>query len=380
MKAIVYRKHGSPDVLKLEEIEKPAPGDDEVLIRVRAASVNPLDFHLMRGGPFLVRLLLTRIGKIARPGVDVAGLVEAVGKNVTGFQPGDPVFGGCSGAFAEYACTSQSAVVSKPQNITFEQAASVAVAAYTALQGFRDQGHLQPGQNVLINGAGGGVGTFAVQIAKWFGAHVTGVCSSRNVDMVRSIGADQVIDYTREDFTRSGPRYDIFFDCVGNRSLSDCRRVLNPTGKYLTVAGPQHRRWGGFMARFIGMLALAPFVSQKLTMVLAKRSKEDLTILRDLMASGKVTPVIDRTYRLNEVPQAVEYLEEGHARGKVIITVAPGSPAPGSPAPGSRASHSPASGTPAPGSPAPGPTLLDSLGKIGYAYPKQIRRDSEPGR
>ncbi len=326
MKAIVYRKHGSPDVLKLEEIEKPWPGDDEVLIRVRAASVNPLDFHLMRGGPFLVRLLFTRIGKIARPGVDVAGVVEAVGKNVTGFKPGAEVFGGCRGAFAEYVCTSPSALVTKPENITFEQAASVAVAAYTALQGFRDQGTIQPGQKVMINGAGGGVGTFAVQIAKWFGAHVTGVCSSRNVEMVRSIGADRVIDYTREDLTAGGQRYDIFFDCVGNRSLSDCRRILSPKGKYLTVAGPQHGRWGDFLARLIGMRALSPFVSQKLTMVLAKKSKEDLTILRDLMASGKVTPVIDRTYSLNEVPQAIEYLEEGHARGKVIITVPPLSP------------------------------------------------------
>ena len=331
MKAIVYHNYGSPDVLKCEEIEKPTPGDDEVLIKVRAASVNPLDWHFMRGTPYIVRIMTgLRKPKDKRLGVDVAGQVEAVGRNVTQFKPGDQVFGSCRGAFAEYACTSESALVIKPDNVTFEQAASVPVAAYTALQGLRDKGQIQPGQKVLINGAAGGVGTFAVQIAKSFGADVTGVCSTRNVDMVRSIGADhganhgadRVIDYTLEDFTKSGQRYDLFFDCVGNHSLSACRRVLNPKGTYIPVGGPGGRWMIGALARSITALVLSRFVSQKLVIFfLAKSSKEDLTLMHELMKAGKVTPVIDKRYRLSEVPEAIRYLEEGHARGKVVITL-----------------------------------------------------------
>ena len=329
MKAIVYYNYGSPDVLKCEEIEKPTAGDNEVLIRVRAASVNPFDWHFMRGTPYFVRILAgLRKPKVTRLGVDVAGQVEAVGRNVTQFKPGDEVFGACRGAFAEYACTSESALAMKPDNVTFEQAASVPIAALTAVQGLRlgglgDKGQIQPGQKVLINGAAGGVGTFAVQIAKSFGADVTGVCSTRNVDMVRSIGADRVIDYTQEDFTKSGQRYDLLFDCVGNHSLLACRRVLNPKGIYIPVGGEGGRWMIGPLARSITALVLSRFVSQKLVaFFLARLSKDgDLAILRELMKAGKVTPVIDKRYRLSEVPEAIRYLEEGHARGKVVITL-----------------------------------------------------------
>jgi len=321
MKAAVCSRYGPPDVVQITDVEKPVPKDNEVLIEVRAASVNPFDWHLMRGTPYIVRIMAGLLKpKDKRLGVDVAGQVEAVGRNVTQFKPGDEVFGACRGAFAEYACTSESALVMKPDNVTFEQAASVPVAAFTALQGLRDKGHLQPGQKVLINGAAGGVGTFAVQIAKLFGADVTGVCSTRNVDMVRSIGADRVIDYTQEDFTKSGQRYDLFFDSVGNHSLLACRRVLNPKGIYIVVGGPDGR-WLGPLARMIKTLVLSWFVSQNLVMFLAKRSKEDLTIMHELMEAGKVTPVIDKRYRLSEVPEAIRYLQEGHARGKVVITL-----------------------------------------------------------
>jgi NADPH:quinone reductase-like Zn-dependent oxidoreductase len=322
MKAIVYHDYGSPDVLQCEEIEKPAPADKEVLIKVRAASVNPLDSGLLRH-PFMRRVLsaLSK-SKINRPGRDVAGQVEAVGSNVTQFKPGDAVFGTCQGAFAEYACASESKLVAKPDNVTFEQAASVPVAGLTALQGLRDKGKIQPGQKVLINGAAGGVGTFAVQIAKSFGAEVTGVCSTRNVEMVRSIGADRVIDYTREDFTKSGQHYDLIFDLVANHSFSARRRVLNPKGIYI---GAGIVGLGGSMigllAHLITELVLSRFVSQKFVTFMAKLSKEDLTIMRELMAAGKVTPVIDRCYTLSEVPEAIRYLEEGHARGKVVITL-----------------------------------------------------------
>jgi NADPH:quinone reductase-like Zn-dependent oxidoreductase len=319
MKAIVYRNYGSPDVLKCEEIEKPTAGDNEVLIKVRAASVNPLDSHLMRGGPYIVRKLLGLLNsKIKRPGVDVAGQVEAVGKNVTQFKPGDEVFGSCRGAFAEYACPSESRLVIKPGNVTFEQAAAAPVAAYTALQGLRDKGKIQPGQKVLINGAAGGVGTFTVQIAKSFGADVTGVCSAGNLEMVRSIGADRAIDYTQEDFTKNDQRYDLIFDLVGNHSLSACRRVLNPNGIYIG-AGGLGVSMIGILPHLIAPLVLSPFVSQKLVMLLARSSKEDLTIMGELMAAGKLKPVIDKRYRLSEVPEAIRYLEKGHARGKVVI-------------------------------------------------------------
>ncbi len=322
MKAIVHPTYGPPDVLKLVEIEKPTPADYEVLIRVRAASVNPLDWHFMRGMPYAVRIQAgLRRPKDKRLGADLAGQVEAVGSSVTQFKSGDLVFGVCKGAFAEYACTSESALVIKPDNVTFEQAASAPVAGFSALQGLRANGRVQPGQKILINGAAGGVGTFAVQIARSFDANVTGVCSTRNVDMVRSIGADQVIDYTEEDFTKSGQRYDVLLDTVGNHSLSECRRVLTSNGAYVPVGGPSGR-WKIGLARAIKRLVLSRFVSQKLVpFFLAKPGKEDLTTIQQLMASGKVTPVIDKRYKLSEVPEAIQYLEQGHARGKVVITL-----------------------------------------------------------
>jgi NADPH:quinone reductase-like Zn-dependent oxidoreductase len=320
MKAIVYSNYGSPDVLKCEELEKPTAGDTEVLIKVRAASVNPLDWHFMRGTPYFVRIMAgLRQPKDKRLGVDVAGQVEAVGRNVTHFKPGDAVFGSCRGSFAEYACTSESTLAIKPDNVTFEQAASIPVAAFTALQGLRDKGQIQPGQKVLINGAAGGVGTFAVQIAKSFGADVTGVCSTRNVDMVRSIGANRVIDYTQEDFTKSGRRYDLILDCVWNHGLLACRRVLTPKGIYIAVGGSSGRWMIGPLARAITAPVLSRFVSQNLVMVLARPNREDLAVMHELMKAGKVTPVIDKRYRLSEVPEAIRYLEEGHARGKVVV-------------------------------------------------------------
>jgi NADPH:quinone reductase-like Zn-dependent oxidoreductase len=312
--------------VQIANVEKPVPKDDDVLIKVRAASVNPLDSHLMKGGPYLVRLLL-RLSKpkIKRPGVDVAGQVEAVGKNLTQFKPGDAVFGLCKGAFAEYLCAPESAFVIKPENITFEQAASVPVAALTALQGLRDKGHIQAGQKVLINGAAGGVGTFAVQIAKSFGAHVTAVCSTRNVDMVRSIGADHVIDYTQQDFTKANPTngkgYDIIFDNVSNHSLSACRRLLNPKGINLMVGVLSGRGIISLLTRLLTALIWSRFISQKFVFFVAKLNKQDLTLLSELMATGKVTSVIDRCYSLNQVPEAIRYLSEQHARGKVVITL-----------------------------------------------------------
>jgi NADPH:quinone reductase-like Zn-dependent oxidoreductase len=322
MKAIVYCDFGSPDVLKLEDIEKPVPNDDQVLIKVRAASVNPYDWHFMRGIPYIMRMEAgLRKPKDRRLGGDVAGQVEAVGKNVTQFKPGDEVFGLCHGAFAEY-CLGRSKLALKPANITFEQTAGVPIAAVTALQGLRDKGKIQPGQKVLINGASGGVGTFAVQIAKSFGAEVTGVCSGRNVDMVRSLGADHVIDYTKEDFTKGAERYDVILDLVGTQPLLGFKRVLKPNGICVLIGGggPDEGKWIGPMARPVKALMLSPFVSQKIGMLIADVNKKDLTLLADLMESGKVAPVIDRTYKLSDVPEAIRYLEKGHARGKVIIT------------------------------------------------------------
>ena len=321
MKAIVYDNYGSPDVLRCEDIEKPTAGANEVLVNVRAASVNPLDWHFMRGSPYGLRMMAgLRKPKVRRLGADVAGHVEAIGRNVTQFNPGDEVFGTCRGAFAEYACASEQAVAAKPGNLTFEQAASVPVAAITALQALRDKGRIQPGQKVLINGAAGGVGTFAVQIARSFGADVTGVCSTKNVDMVRSIGADHVCDYIKEDFTKSGKQYDLIVDCVGNHSLPAYRRVLTPRGTYVVVGGPPGR-WIGPLALVIKTQLLSPFVSQKLATIMANLRQADLASMRQLIEAGKVTPVIDRRYGLTEVPEAIRYLEEGHARGKVVITV-----------------------------------------------------------
>ncbi len=319
MKAIVYRRYGSPDVLECDEIEKPAPGDDEVLIKVRAASINPLDRHIMRGRPKFLRIAFGLHKPKIRPGRDVAGQVEAVGRNVTRFKPGDEVFGACSGALAEYACARESALVTKPNNVTFEQAGSVAVAALTALQGLRDKGKIRPGQKVLINGAGGGVGTFAVQIAKSFGANVTGVCSTTKVDMVRSIGADRVIDYTQQDFTEGTQRYDLIFDLVATHSLPEYRRVLSPNGTCVFGGGPTKVR--AILTLAFEVLVLSRFVSQNFVMFVAKLSNEDLTTLGELMAAGKITPVVERHYTLSEVSQAMQYLDEGHARGKVVITL-----------------------------------------------------------
>ena len=322
MKAIVNRCYGSPDVLTFEDVEKPTPVDNEVLVKVHAASVNPLDWHYMRGSPYLMRLG-TGIGapKDSRIGVDFAGTVEAVGDKVTEFKPGDEVFGGRSGAFAEYVIIPDDrALVMKPANVTFEQAASVPIAAITALQALRDKGQLKSGQKVLINGASGGVGTFAVQIAKSFGAEVTGVCSTRNVEMVRSIGADHVFDYTKEDYTESDQVYDLIIDNVGNHSLSANRRVMAPDG-ILVILGGSKGNWLGPLMRPINAFMLSPFVSQEFILILAKMDREDLAILGDLMSDGKVTPVIDRSYELSEVPDAVRYSEEGHARGKILINV-----------------------------------------------------------
>ena len=325
MKAIVYCDYGVPS-LKFQEIEKPAPADDQLLVKVRAASVNPLDWHFIEGTPYIMRAMGVgmRKPKETRLGVDFAGTVEAVGKNVTQFKPGDEVFGGRTGAFAEYVCVRESrAVAMKPASVTFEQAASVPIAGVTALQGVRDKGKVQPGQKVLINGASGGVGTFAVQIAKSMGADVTGVCSTRNLDMVRSLGADHVIDYTKDDFTKADQRYDVILDNVANHSLSECRRVLNPNGKYVLIGGGgvQESRWlGPGLTHAFKAMFLSKFVSQQMGMMLAELNQKDLAFLADLMQSGKVTPVIDKRYKLSELPQAIEYLEQGHARGKVVIT------------------------------------------------------------
>jgi NADPH:quinone reductase-like Zn-dependent oxidoreductase len=325
MKAIVYCDYGLAN-LKLADIAKPTPTDDQILVKVHAASVNPLDWHFIEGTPKIMRALGVGLRKPKDPrlGVDFAGTVETVGKNVTQFKAGDEVFGGRDGAFAEYVCPrADRAVTLKPANITFEQAASVNIAGITALQAVRDKGKVQAGQKVLINGASGGVGTFAVQIAKSFGADVTGVCSTRNLDMVRSLGADHVIDYTKEDFAKGDQRYDVILDNVPNHSLSECRRVLNPQGKYVMIGGggPNDNRWIGPFGRLIQTMLLSPFVSQKMGMMMAQLTKGDLTILGDMMQSGKVKPVIDRTYKLSELPAAIAYLEEGHARGKVVITV-----------------------------------------------------------
>jgi NADPH:quinone reductase-like Zn-dependent oxidoreductase len=324
MKAIVYHEYGSADVLRFEEIEKLLPNDNQVLIKVRAAAVNPLDWHYMRGTPYLMRMDAgLRKPKDIRLGVDLAGEVIAVGSSVTHFKPGDEVFGVGDSAFAEYSRASENRVALKPADVTFDQAAAVPVAALTALQALRDKGHIQPGQKVLINGASGGVGTFAVQIAKSFGAEVTGVCSTRNVELVRSLGADHVIDYTKEDLTQSAQRYDLILDNVGTRPLSDFRRVMNSKGIFVLVGGggPDAGRWIGPMINWIKAPVLSAFVSQEFVTLLASITREDLGVLNELMETRKVTPVIDRTYPLGEVPEAIRYLETGRARGKVIITV-----------------------------------------------------------
>ena len=326
VKAIVYCNYGLTN-LKLEDVEKPVPNDDQVLVKVRATSVNPYDWHFIEGNPKIMRLGVgLRKPKDTRLGVDYAGTVEAVGKNVTQFKAGDEVFGGRGGAFAQYVCVRQDRLIAlKPANITLEEAGSVDIAGVTALQAVRDKGKLQPGQKILINGASGGVGTFAVQIAKSLGANVTGVCSTRNVDLVKSLGADQVIDYTKEDFTKGADHYDVIIDNVANHPLSGVRHVLTPKGKYIMIGGGSGAKdWQGLfgmMTHMFKTLFVKPFVSQEMGMMLTDPKQKDLTDLADLMQAGKLKPVIDRTYKLSEIQAAIAYVEEGHARGKVVITV-----------------------------------------------------------
>ena len=323
MKAITYEIYGPPDVLQLKEIEKPAPGENEVLVRIQAASVNAADWRMMRADPFLVRLYagLCRPKKISVLGADIAGRVEAVGRNVSQFRAGDEVFGDMSangfGGFAEYKCANESELALKPSNITFEEAAAVPLAGLTALHAVRDVGRIQAGQKVLINGASGGVGTFAVQLAKHFGAEVTAVCSTKKLDQARALGADHVIDYTHEDFTRSGRYYDLIIGLNGFRSIFDYHRVLRPRGRYVMT--------GGKSAQLFQALLLGPWISmagrRKVAVVSSKPNQQDLRFLKDLLESGKLKPVIDRRYPLSEVPAAIRYLEEGHASGKVVIIV-----------------------------------------------------------
>ena len=322
MNAVVCEGPGSPDVLNMGEIDKPAVPDDGVLVRVHAASANPVDlFPLSRMG-YISRLMRPQV-----LGTDFAGTVASVGKSVTQFHPGDEVFGGAPGAFAEYLCVGEKGPLArKPANLTFEQAAAVPVAAITALQALRNHGRIQRGQKVLINGASGGVGTFGVQIARSFGAEVTAICSTRNVDMVRSIGADTVIDYTRDDFTRSGQRYDLMLDIAGSHSLSECRRILNPTATFVGVGAAALQHLKGGVRRALGHIVRTRFSSiggsQKVVaLFIAKLNKEDLTVLRELLEAGRVTPVIDRRYELSGVPEALHYLTEGHARAKIVINI-----------------------------------------------------------
>ena len=322
MKAVLYPRYGGPDILELQELETPKPTDEEVLIRVRASSVNPYDWHFMRGEPYLLRLMSgVRRPKIPRLGADVAGTVEAVGRSVREFIPGDRVFGTAKGAFAEYSCAKESSLARVPENVSFEEAASAPIAALTALQALRDKAHIRAGQSVLVNGAAGGVGTFAVQIAKSFGAEVTGVCSTRNLETVRAIGADHVIDYTREDFTKAAERYDVILDLVGNHSLVACRRLLRPNGIYVSAGGTTDRWMIGPLMGMVALPILSLFGSRKLTGLFARMNSQDLKIIADLMAEGKVRPVIDRYYPLGEVAEAIRYIEGGHARGKVVISV-----------------------------------------------------------
>jgi NADPH:quinone reductase-like Zn-dependent oxidoreductase len=316
MKAIVQERYGSPNVLQCKDIDKPVVSDGEVLVRVHAAGVNIGDWHLLKGVPYVMRIVVG----LRKPKHEIAGRVEAVGADVKQFRPGDEVFGWCEGAFAEYACARENNFLPKPANLRFEQAAAVGDSAFTALDAVRDQGKVRPGHEVLINGASGGVGTFAVQIAKSFGARVTGVCSTRNIDVVRSIGADHVIDYTREDFAQSGQRYDVMLDVVGSRSLSDCRRALTARGTYVLVGVLDLGRWFG-LARQFKVLALSPFVRQTMRVFIVRHNREDLVALKELVEAGKVTPVVDRSYELSEVPDALQHQGDGHTQGKTVIVM-----------------------------------------------------------
>jgi NADPH:quinone reductase-like Zn-dependent oxidoreductase len=321
VKAIVQTKYGSPEVLELRNVDKPLVKDDQVVVRVHAAAVNIGDWHLMRGIPYVMRIATGPLKPRREiPGLDIAGQVESVGADVQQLRPGDEVFGWCKGAFAEYACTPEENLLPRPANLTLEQAAAVGDSAFTALAAVRDQGKVQPGQRVLITGASGGVGTFAVQIAKSFGAHVTGVCSTRNTDLVRSLGADEVIDYTSEDFTQSGERYDVMLDLVSTRSLSDCRRVLTARGTYVLVGVADMGRWFG-LARQIKALSLSPFVRQRMRVFVATHNRDELAVLKELAETGKITPVIVRRYALSDVPEALRHQGEGHAQGKIVIAM-----------------------------------------------------------
>src|ERR687895_403806 len=323
MKAMVRDAYGPPDVLELRDIDIPEIADGEVLVHVHAAGVGRDVWHVMAGLPYPIRLAGYGFRAPKNPviGSDVAGVVEAVGKNVSRFQPGDEMFGIGKGSYAEYVGAREDQLALKPANLTFEQAAVVAISGLTALQGLRDHGKVRPGQEVLVIGASGGVGTYAVQIAKAFGAEVTGVCSTTKVEMVRSIGADHVIDYTREDFAEGDQRYDLILDIGGNSSLARLRRALTPQGTLVIVGGETDGRWLGGTDRQLRALMLSPFVGQKLGTFVASENHEDMNVLKELIEVGKVTPVIDRTYPLSEVPEAIRYLKEGHARGKVVITV-----------------------------------------------------------
>jgi NADPH:quinone reductase-like Zn-dependent oxidoreductase len=323
VKAITYHRYGAPEVLEFQEVDEPVVRDDEVLVRVRAASANPRDWHFMRGLPAFMRLQFGLRGPKHRGlGSDIAGQVEAVGAKVTRFRPGDEVYADVvMGGFAEYASVPEAFLAPKPANLTFEEAAAVPLAALTALQGLRDHGRVQPGQKVLVIGAAGGVGTFAVQLAKWLGAEVTGVCGTAKADLVRSLGADHVVDYTREDVTRGRRGYDLVFQLAGTQSPSGLRRALTPTGTLLLSSGESDGRLIGPVDRIIKALLLAPFTRQRLVPFVARRSGEDLRVVKELIEAGTVTPVLDRTYPLSDVPEAIRYLEQGHARGKVVITV-----------------------------------------------------------
>jgi NADPH:quinone reductase-like Zn-dependent oxidoreductase len=322
MKAIVQDTYGSADVLDLRDVDQPVPRDDDVLLRVLAASVFIGDWHIMTGLPYVFRLVNgLRAPRVRVRGQDVAGRVEAVGKNVRRLKPGDEVFGTCDGSFAEYATARRDKIAPKPSNLSFEQAAAVPITGSTALQGIRDAGRVQPGERVLIIGAAGGVGSFAVQIAKAFGARVTGVCSTNQVELVRSIGADDVIDYTRDDFTQTGPRYDVILDMAGNRSLSDLRRALAPRGTLVIGGGEGGGRWFGGIDRQLRASMLSPFVSQKLGTFVAKQNARDLIVLKGLIEAGKLKPIIGETYSLGEVPEAMSRLREAHAPGKIVITM-----------------------------------------------------------
>jgi NADPH:quinone reductase-like Zn-dependent oxidoreductase len=317
MKAIICTRYGPPEVLEFAEVEKPAPKDDEILVKIYAAALNPLDRFFMRGAPVIRQIPGFRKPKETRLGVDLAGRVEAIGRNVARFKVGDEVFGACRGAFAEYVCATEDKLALKPANISFEEAAAVPVAAITVLQGFRDYGRIQPGQKVLVDGASGGVGTFAVQIAKWFAAEVTAVCSTRNVQTARSLGADHVIDYKQEDFTNSGQRYDLIMGANAHHSIFAYRRALKPGGIFVLV--------GGGFGQIFQVMLLGPILSlmgsKKLRFFIAKLNQKDFVFLKELIEAGKIVPVIDKRYALGQVAEAIRYLEEGHAQGKIVITV-----------------------------------------------------------